>query len=238
MILNVNSDAAVKFTNTLEKMHRSALPNAVRATLNSLAFDVKKNTMPAKAEQTFTQRVPNFFKANSRVDMAKGWNVDQMQATVGFMGGRSEGSDQAVKELEQQEYGGTIASRSFIPLTSARGGSSSKKVAPRNRLSRIQRVVNAATMQGKSPAQQFRHAVGRAGAGGYVIGNNANRTLFKVESISRSGYKLKPLYSYRENRTVRVNGTGFMRAASLESAPKGERFYQQEAKKQIERLNK
>lgn len=238
MILNVNSDAAVKFTNTLEKMHRSALPNAVRSTLNSLAFDVKKNTMPAKAEQTFTQRVPNFFKANSRVDMAKGWAVDKMQATVGFIGGRSAGSDQAVKELEQQEYGGTIAKRSFIPLNTARGGSSSKKVAPRNRLSRISRVINSVTMQGKSPAQQFRRAVGQAGAGGYVIGNNTNRTLFKVESITRSGYKLKPLYSFRQNRTVRVSGTGFMRSASLQSAGMAERFYEREAKRQIERLNK
>src|SRR5687767_16018423 len=93
MELNINSDAVVKHTNTLEKMHRSAMPLAIRNTLNSVAFDVKKNTMPASAEREFVTRAPNFFKANSRVEMARGWNVDSMQSVVGFIP-----KDQAVED--------------------------------------------------------------------------------------------------------------------------------------------
>lgn len=42
MQLNVNTDATVALTNKLEKLHKSAFPVAVRSTLNSAAFDMKK----------------------------------------------------------------------------------------------------------------------------------------------------------------------------------------------------
>lgn len=237
MILNINSRAVVTFTNTLEKMHRSALPYAIRNTLNSVAFDVKKNTMPRNAAAEFTQRSPNFFRANSRVVMATGWNVSKMQATVGFLAVGSKGADQAVKELEQQEYGGVIESRSFIPMDTARGGNSAKPVRPSNRLSRIKKIVNSNTIAGKTAKQKFRHAVHKAGVGGYVIGNNAKKTLFKVLAVG-DRMKLRPLFSYKENRKVRVRATMFMREASLESGAKMESIFAREAKRQIERLNK
>ncbi|KKL54819.1 hypothetical protein LCGC14_2261580, partial [marine sediment metagenome] len=84
-ILNVNTDKVVVFSNKLEKLHRSAFPIAIRGALNNAAFDVKKNTMPVSAEKEFTIRRKNFFKANSRVNMAKGFNVRTMQAMIGFV---------------------------------------------------------------------------------------------------------------------------------------------------------
>ena len=56
MQLNINSDAVVKFTNTLEKLHKSGLPVAIRESLNNAAFDVKKRTMPKAAGDTFKER--------------------------------------------------------------------------------------------------------------------------------------------------------------------------------------
>ncbi|KKN42121.1 hypothetical protein LCGC14_0716250, partial [marine sediment metagenome] len=74
-ILNVNTDEVVRYSNKLEKLHRSAFPIAIRGTLNNAAFDVKQKTMPVSAEKEFVNRQPNFFKANSKVNMAKGFNV-------------------------------------------------------------------------------------------------------------------------------------------------------------------
>lgn len=233
MILNINSKAAVTFTNTLEKMRRSALPLAIRNTLNSAAFDVKKNTMPKSADKNFVLRAPNFFKANSSVQMARGWDLDKMQSVVGFIGKGT--SDKAVKDLEQQEYGGTIKDRSFIPLAQARGGSDEKTVRPRFRLSSVKKVINANTMEGKTPQQKFHAAIKKAGEGGYVIGSNEKQTLFKVEKIFPK-VRLKPLYSYKKNRSVQVGGTRFMRDASLESGNKMDVYYAKEARKQIEKL--
>lgn len=232
-VININSSAVVRHTNTLEQMHKSALPLAVRNTLNSVAFDVKKTTMPASAEREFVTRAPNFFKANSRVEMARGWKVDAMQSVVGFIP-----KDQAVDDLEAQEYGGKIESRSFIPMDLARSGGPATKVRPTNRLSKIGKVVNANTMEGRTPQAKFINAAKKAGRGGYVIGNLPDKTLWKIERIDGRVIHKKPLYSYEKNREVSVTATGFMRAASLESAKKLEQIFIEQAQKQIERLSK
>lgn len=235
MFIDINSSALVVHTNRLEKMSRSVLPYAIRSTLNSAAFDVKKNTMPESAKREFTQRMPNFFRANSSVEMAMGYNIDSMRATIGFLA-RGAKSDKAVAELEQQEHGGVIGGRSFIPMNEARGGNSNRGVRPQNRITGLKNVVNANTIEGKTPAQKFRHAAVKAGAGGYVLGNNAKQTLFKVLSVNDNRIKLRPLFSYQEHRSVRVKGTGFMESASLISASKMNGIYIAEAEKQIERV--
>lgn len=236
MKININADAAVKYTNILEKMNRSALPAAVRGTLNGAAFDVKQNTMPAEANKEFVNRSPNFFKANSKVSKATGWEISEMKAIVGFSPTSSRGADLAVNELTQQEYGGEIKSRSFIAMAPARGGSSVKPVRPGNRLSRIRNLVDSSKMPGKSLKQQFIAAANKAGKGGFVLGNTPRKTVWKIESVGRGGIKKKAMFSYVENRSVRVEGTGFMRAASLESANKIDNLYIREAERQIQRL--
>lgn len=236
MFIDIDSSAVVVHTNRLEKISKYALPYAIRNTLNSAAFDVKTTTMPRTAAREFTQRVPNFFKANSRVDLARGNDIRLMKATVGFIPNNSNGADRAVSELEQQEYGGTIGGRSFIPMTTARGGNDGKPVRPSNRISKVKKIINSNTITGKTPAQKFRHAVSIAGVGGYVIGNNEKKTLFKVVSLNDDGFKVRPLFSYKENRKVKVTGTGFMRDASMESGKKLDDFYIREANKQIDRI--
>ena len=106
MILNINNDKTVIFTNTLEKLHRSALPVAIRGALNKAAFDLKQKTMPESADKAFVNRSKNFFKANSRVAMAKGFDIGSMKSVTGFTEGRLRGSNNfAVQDLEQQELG-------------------------------------------------------------------------------------------------------------------------------------
>lgn len=233
MRLNINTDAVVKFTNTLEKMHKSALPAAVRGALNKAVFDVKTKTMPAKAKSTFEQRSPNFFKANSRFENATGFNVNQMKATVGFVG-----KSYAVKELEEQERGGTIGHRSYIPMKSSRvSQNNAKAVRAANRLSRIKNVINSRKQAGKTPGQKFIKAVFKAGVGGHVLGDYKGRQiLWRVNSLKRlkgGQFKLTPLYSFSHGRKVNINSTRFMEKSSIESAKKIERFFIDEAKRQI-----
>jgi hypothetical protein len=241
MKLNISTGEMVKHTNRLEKLHKSALPNAIRSTLNSAAFDVKQHTMPAKSQQEFINRQPNFFKANSRVDMAKGWDVNSMKATVGFTEqGLKGGNNYAVKDLEQQEHGGVIKGKSFIPTDAARGGSGARPVRPTNRLSQINNVVTAKKGSGNW-RKKFLAAVYKAGVGGHVIGGEKTQVLWRIDSLGRKkggklDLKMTPLYTFKEGRSVRVKATGFMQEASLESADKMERFYKIEAEKQVKRL--
>jgi hypothetical protein len=209
---------------------------AVRETLNSAAFDVKKNTMPKTAEREFINRAPNFFKANSSVEMASGFDISGMAATVGFIGKPGNKADKAVSDLEAQEYGGTIEARAFIPMDTARGGSHEKKVKPGNRIGSINNVVNSNTIEGQTPQQKFQHAAAKAGKGGFVIGNNEKKTLFKVVDVGPDRLKVQPLFSYQSGRDVDVEATRFMRDATEESANKMDDFYDKAATKQIDRI--
>jgi hypothetical protein len=247
MRLNINTDATVIFTNKIERLHRSALPNAIRNTLNKVAFDVKQNTMPRSADDAFEKRSPNFFKANSRVDMANGFNINSMRSTVGFTENKLQGrNNHAVDDLEQQEHGGAIKKRSFIPTDIARGGSNSRPVKVGNRLSKISNIVNVSNAQGKNKHEKFIKSAVHAGKGGYVISNDI---LWRIDSIKTkkvrvigryrtTKIKATPIYSFDKGRSVNVHATGFMRRASMESVNKIDQFYITEAKKQIERLMK
>lgn len=243
MKFDVNTEAVVNFSKTMEKLSKTAMPKAVRYTINSAAFDVKTNSMPVQATKKFEKRSPNFFKANSRVEKSTSLDLAKMKATVGFMAQNLQGSNNyAVKDLEQQEKGGRIAGRSFVPLDSARQGNNyTKSVRSQNRISTIKNIVNAQDLQGRNFAQKFVKAAIIAGPGGFVLSKNI---LFRINSgktnLKSKATKLKTtaLYIFKKGGKVKVRKTDFMKKASMASAAKMESFFVEEAKKQIERLKK
>lgn len=246
MQLNINTDACIVMTNKLEKLHKSALPSAIRGTLNRAAFDVKKDTLLKYADAAFIKRQPNFFRVFSRVDIAKGFNVNIMQATIGMTTKGLNGSNNyAVDDLKQQEDGGDIRGRSFIPYPAARvSGNIKKNVKPANRLRNIKKIISAKNNNVKTAKGRFLRSVFSANAGGYVLSEKTKgkQVLWRIDSISSSArhkrliIKKTPLYSYDAHRSVQVKANHFMRNASMESANKIDGFYNEEAKRQIERL--
>lgn len=249
MKLNINANAVVAHTLRLEKIGKYALPAAIRGTLNGAVFDVKTNTMLRTSAQAFVKRTTgDFFRANSRFENAKGNDVKNMQAIVGMTSENLQGDhNYAVKDLEQQERGGTILGRSFIPLKSARiGNNPNKPVRPNARLSKIKKVINARNVKGKTPAEKFMKAIIQAGPDGFVIGGK-KKILYQVKYKGRTNiktkkskikFKLIPLYQYRKGRKVRVKPTNFMQKASLQSAEKMEHNFMIEAERQIKRVKK
>lgn len=240
MKLDINSDALVRHTNILEQMHKSVLPGAVRSALNSAAFDVKKNTLQKSADSSFEKRQPNFFKANSRFENAKGFDLNTMKATVGMTETSLKGgSNYAVKDLEQQESGGVIKKKSFIPLAGARvGGNKSKNVRANARLSQIKNIVEAKKQPGKSARARFVKAILQAGAGGFVLSGSK---LYRINSFRKSGGHFvdkTAMYDFKKGRSVRVSHTGFMRKAGMMSAEKIEGFFVDGAKRQINKMKK
>lgn len=234
--LNINAHEVVLHTQRLEKLHRSALPLAVRDTLNGLAFKTKTETMPREAQRAFIQRTRNFFKYNSRVKRATGWNINEMRAVFGFINGDKW---QAVKDLETQEHGGRIGGRSFIPLKGARTGKKHNRLVSRKfRLGKISNAVSVNDVRGKSYKQRVVKAAVEATEGGYVITEN---TLYKVKRLKRKGrntqLKLMPLYSYKSNRSANIRKPKkFMQKANKETMKDLEKLYIYYANKQIKRL--
>lgn len=242
--INIDAKAVVVMTNKLEKMHRSALPVAVRETLNKAAFNTKTETLLKTTKKEFTTRQANFFKANSKVDKATGFNIKTMKSTIGMVSDRLVGSkNYAVEDLEEQEHGGTIKGKSFIPTSQARGQSgtqNTKAVRPNNRISKIRNIIKAKDAKGKNDGQKFIKSVYFAGKGGLVLAEHKGKEiLWRVNSLNKNkkgGMKLTALYSYEKSRTVKVKGKGFMKESATESAKKLEQYFNEQAKKQIERL--
>lgn len=236
--ININSKAVVAFTNKLEKMRKSDLPLAIRGTLNKAAFNVKQVSMPHSAETHFEKRKPNFFKANSKVQMANGFEVKSMRSVVGFVSTNLEYNNYAVQELEQQEHGGYIPRRSFVPTDEARaGGSHSKPVRPNTRLKSIRNIVKASDMSGSSRRQKFIKAALKAGKGGFVLAGLRKPMLYMIQGIERENGRTvitkKAIYSYQDGRAVKIGSTSFMREATLNSASRLERYFIEEAKRRI-----
>jgi len=198
-------------------------------------------------------RSPNFFKANSKVEQAQGFDIRRMVATVGFTAENAKQNNKAVLELEQQEHGGTIKDRTFIPTSEARGGSGLRLVRPVNRLRTIkskvgslQSIPDVKNVRGKNKSELFIKTAIYARKGGYIV---ANGILRKVDSIKRQRVgligrsttmriKTSPVYSFRSHRTVNASRTSFMRTASEMSAKKMETFYENEARRQFNKVLK
>jgi hypothetical protein len=240
LIFNVNTDSVVALTNKLEKLNRSAFPVAVRGTLNDAAFDVKTRSMPESSRSTFEQRRPNFFKANSKFIPAQGFNLNTMQSDVGFYENKlqNRSTNFAVKDLEQQESGGSINGKTFIPTIYAREGRTSKgNVRPNFRLKAIRKkgILKASEATGKfhnfSKRQQFVAAANRS-KGGFVLYKD---TLFKITSAFGKKIDADPLYTVKKGRRVSVDQTNFMSEASLVTSNKMDGFYVNQALRQFKK---
>lgn len=252
MDLKLDMNEFNDYAKKLGKLHRSALPTAVRATLNTAAFDVKKNTLIKSAKKAFEERDKNFFKANSTVDMATGWNVDTMKSSVGMMENRlkDNSTNHSVQDLEQQEHGGTIKSKSFIPMRGARTSKNSKKkVSARFRMSQVldeSKYFSTSKSTGKTNKAKFVrtaiYAFKKNPSNAYILGNvwKGNRTLSKIESIKFNRdrtikIKRTPLYTYRKGRSITVAGKNFMKRAAHESSLDMNKVFRKEAERQFKK---
>lgn len=240
----LNSNALVKFTNKLEQLSHTAMPNIVRKTINDAALDVKQVTMPNTAK-VFKHRAPNFWSSNSRVEFAKNThNINDMQSTVGFTETRLKigTTNFAVKDLVEQEYGGQIGGRSFIPMDAARTGSDGVTKG-KFRLSEILPLVkDAKDFPGRNDKEKFTKAAIFVGKGGFVIGTGIDHTLlFQITGINKKtkgqkGWITKtPLFRVKAHRVVSVGATNFMSKASFETQNKLEDIYIKNAKARIEK---
>lgn len=259
-VFNINTDAVVILTNKLELSRKSAIPSAVRNTLNETALDVKMVTMPAESDRVFHKRKPTFFNATSRTEFARGFSLPQMAAVVGFVAPPNvKESGHATKDLQDQEYGGDIDKRAFIATDKGRTGHGNVKDALTMKMIKSH-IVDAKKENGKNDAERFvRSALkvgyGGNGVGGYVIGTGkngrGNRALLKIISIhrakagERAGVKsgnmvinAVPIYTVKANRKAHVQATHFMQRASEQSAKKMNEIFTRQAEFQLNKVMK
>ncbi len=258
MQLNVNTDENVILANKLEKLHRSAFPVAVRQALDSAAFDMKKDTLLSSAKKSFQNRHPgNVWRTFSRVNKSKGFDIDKFGSEVGF---RDLPRSDFAENQDEQERGGKIDGRSFIPLDEARSGSGQVKKKYRlNRLSSktfvdAKRVKTRGAKGGgkatlRDRKQPFVTAAITArkqfGNDAFVLSqfeSNGSRILYHIKKAKNVGGKLildyTPIYSVKSGRNVNVDKTNYLQVAGKKSVKKLPKFFQKAGERQIERALK
>ena len=209
-VINIGTDEVVKFTNKLEKMHRSHLPVAVRQTLNKAAVDMRNKSLPETYKKAFIQRDKSFLRSRSRFQLAQGFDISGMESKAGIAG-----NDNTTRGLAMQSRGGAISNRAFIPMDTARTSDShQKKVRKKARLSAI--AIRHRIKAGD--ARQMIKTAYKTGVGGHLLYGD---TMFEIRSIRRRGQnsfiKMKPLYSYEKGRSVQVSKKDYVeRAATMQ----------------------
>jgi len=246
MQFNINASEIVKHTNRLERISKNAMPNAVRNTLNQVALLHKKKTLEYQAKKTFDVKAKNFFKANSKVDFAKGKVLSSMESVMGMKTIRKKGqNDYAVENLEKQEFGGRTPKRSFIPVSKSKGGKAKTgkgMIRPRARISQITNLVNAKNAKGKNDKEKFVKSVIHAGKGGHVLAEFKGRSfMWKVVNFTRDKtgkwkFKLDKLYSFKEGRQAKQKATPFIKPSSNLAMKKVNDIYIKNANEQINRI--
>lgn len=252
--INVNTDEIVKYTAKLEKLHKSAFPVAVRQTLNTQAFETKKKELLIEFENAFVTRSKGFPKAFSKVEMAKGFDVKRMMSKVGFSDRKKGGtSEQAGRDMVEQQLGGNIEGRKYIPMDPARVSKSPlKKVKKKERLSEVKKakVVDSKNSRGKTTRQRYVrsaiHAAVRYGPGSYLShrGDNGKTTLYRIDKVG-SDLKTRdlfigvtPVYSVEEGRSVKVSANPVTARASRKVNQRVNSIFEKHAKKQFDKVMK
>lgn len=234
------------FADKLKAVHKSAYPVAIRQTLTEAAKITKTKTLIRETSKQFKKRDPNFFKANSTFEPAKGFDVKRMSSAVGMYQDkvRNKATNHAVEDLEQREHGGKIAKRAFIPQLTARTSKNfNKRVAPRHRMDKL-KGVKITEMRGRG---SLNHQFIRAAAFAFHKGNklmfgkttkSGGRTLFRVDKFDKSkgklNIKLTPLYNIKKGRSIDAKATHFME----NSARRGAKVMPHKFKSEFERLFK
>lgn len=219
---DVNNEKVIALSANLERLNRSAFPSAVRNTLNRAAFEMKKQ-VPKSAAKKFTTRQKTFFKRFSATKKAEGFNVNKMVATTGI---DSKESKELAQNLGSQELGGMVSAKKLVPHDDARiSKSPNKKVLQLFWTNKVKAHDATRAFKGKKGPRgtKFMAAVmstAKSGKKHMILKTGKMGMLYHLTSVSKNAksnkvsFKIKKLYSVRDNKSHKVKRSGFMKDSS------------------------
>jgi hypothetical protein len=215
-----------KLENFLDKFNRTGIKYATRNTLNTLAFDVRKQAQ-GFIQDNFINR--NKWTVNSvQVNMAKGFNIDNMQSEVGSTQGY----------MEMQEVGGRAKPKTGknlpIPTQSARIANQKNRLV--SRANALKNIILRDKQKLAFIANKRQRAIG--------IIENAKRNNYKhfyldlgnVKGIfTLKNDKLRMIYSL-QYLFRKIPATHWLSKSSDKVANNALDIYNMQLKKQIDRI--
>ena len=241
--MNVNTDAAIILTAKLERMHRSAMPNAIRSSLNDAAFEMKKKNILGSAKLNMKVKNAMFFKKFTGVNKATGFNVDSMYSEVGFINTDPNPikGKKAIEGMESNEVGGSDSTGSMY-LGKARGQNSLKrkvKVASRYDRSKLAKKHighknNSSALALISSFEERKPVFIRAKSGiGYVV--QVNKIDYEPGGKNRK-ISVDFLMRSRNKKPAKAKATHFNREAAIKTSKQIDEFYLKNATYQFNKV--
>lgn len=237
---NIDTNACVVLTDRLERLNKSALPVAVRQTLNNAAFDVKQKTLEQSANKNFIRRAPTFFKKFSGVNKASGFDMRSMKAEVGMTAQGVQTAETAVSNMAIQEFGGAIRKGADY-LKAARAGSLGRKVTKANYFNK-NRLVKGNFKRANTSKSKFVAAayVSLREKKQVSVQTIKGRFLMQVTGIRKSKkgqlkIKSKLILKDRTLKPAKITATNFSREAAFMTVAKMDGMFRVEAEKQFAR---
>jgi hypothetical protein len=239
MQVNINTSAYVVLTDRLAQLSRSALPVAIRQTLNDAAFDVKSKTLDKSASKNFIRRAPTFFRAFSGVNRATGFNIGAMQAEVGMSDMGKPSAHTAIDHMPQQEGGGIIKGGADY-LKGARAGSNQKRVTRSNYFDKNKLIKGPFKKKGTEKSNFIASVYAAAKQKKFLSINTAHgRYLMRVTSVKKTKkgkITINSRLMIKDRKAVSIRATHFSQEAAMMTYAKLPDFYTKEATKQIQRV--
>lgn len=243
---NVNTDASIILTAKLERMQKSAMPSAIRSTLNDGAFAMKKKEILVSAKRNMKVRNSSFFKKFTGVNRATGFDVDSMRSEVGFINTDPNPikGKKAIEGMESNEVGGSDNTGSMY-LGKARGQNSLKRrvrVDKRYDRKKLAQGHNKRinTRGGKSNVMALMAGYneqkpvfirGKSGIG-YVVEVKA---VFNMATGKRD-FKLDFLMRSRKKNPAKAKATHFNKEAAINTSKQMDKFYLKNATHQFNKF--
>ena len=243
--LDVNNKAVIELTAKLERLNKSAFPNAVRNTLNNAAFETRKVLPTVGAKQFKYQRNKSFLKYFSTVDKANGWNVNKMVSTVGIDATKNR---QLAENLESQEFGGVVRGQKIVPHDKSRvSASRGKRVSRANSKDKVNAHNANRAYRGHKGSRKakFISAVMSTAESGkkHMLLNYGNKgMIYEVKNVRSNrktrkvSFKIKKLYNVRQKKTNTVKPVHFMRASAVHVAKDLNKMYKKSAEYQFKKV--
>lgn len=200
-MLTVEMRGLEKFREDLGKFAKKALPAAARNSLNTLAFDARKEWVQ-QVGRKFILR--NKFTVNSlRIEKAQGFDLATMQSKVGSV----------ADYMAEQEEGHTERARGkhgvALPTSSAAGMSKkavrTKQVQKKNYLTAIQVASRVRGIRQRRNAVAIRRASSTGGVAFLDLGQK-RKGLFRVSQTAKGRFTVRMIYDLSK-RSVTVKAT-------------------------------
>jgi len=242
--VDVDSSAMAEYSQKMRKINRTALPVAIRNTLNGAAFLDKKTNFPGSASRNFPNgKNKTFFKRYTGVKKAVGYDVNKMVSEMGMMDMGNKSVRTALENMRKQEAGGIIDT-GFSYLKEARGGKEHGKVRTANYYDKS-KVISGRSKAGRNKGTNKSKFVARAFRAKkekkpMFFNSMKGNFLVSVKKIKKNGrdtveIDFKLLMKERKDKPAKIKATNFVLEAAILTQKEIPKLYLIEGEKQIKR---